>query len=1513
MAGLQFSALALLCLFSTYYFVGAASGPTAIPLENVNSELIQSAINALNQDSPTHHKYKGGNLISAQKVIEPPNAVYRLTLNLHPTCETTADSCPWEACTINLVQNEQKLITVQRDSIQCMYVYPQFTQDEVEQKHETIQHNSSQEEQELIKNIQKQIITNQSFQLDHEVQTTGDQNEKPFIAVRVTEANSCPGCPYELNPTLPGLAVFCDEAIQFIDEQTDTDFKHKVVRVINATRTIPVGSNVVRFQLLLEIGETNCLKNTLTERSDCTLEANIPHKFCSLTYDQEPWQNNSRRITKNNCTTTQSAATDVYSNIKLLNNNESSPEKYSEVEIKVSNNEAVKNFAFTNGETPVTEQPFKKVIVEKNSDDEKPQGFINKQKEFDEFLKNFELPIETDNKNANPSSILVKIDNVEDKTGSRIQRSANGNEESGNTRKDHIVGAPNEVSVEDATVKEYVTLGLNKISQVSDAENEPILVQVKKATRQVVAGSLFKIIVDIGTSTCVKGTTDNCQLKSNSTIKECEISVWSRPWIDKGTPEVTVKCKANSRTTRSAISKEDADFLTNLLIGAPNKISIEDAKVKEYAELGLKEISKISVEYEPILVKIKGATMQIVTGTLYRIIVEIGTSTCVKGAIDNCQLKPDSKIEEYEITAWSRPWVDNGSPAVKVNCRLNSRTKRSAISKDSGELNNNRFVGAPSEISVEDATVKEYAGLGLKEISKISLEYEPILVKIKGATVQIVAGTLHKIIVDIGTSTCVKGTTENCQLKPDSKIEEYEISVWSRPWIDHGSPVVTVKSRLNSRTKKSVNGIDASSYVQTDQIVGAPNEISVEDATVKEYAELGLKEISKISLEYEPILVKIKGATVQIVAGTLHKIIVDIGTSTCVKGTKDNCRLKPDSSIEEYEISVWSRPWIDHGSPTVTVKSRQNSRIRKSANGIEVSGYTKKTQLAGAPNEISVEDATVKEYADLGLKKISQVSDREYEPIIVQIKKATSQVVAGILYKIIVDIGTSTCVKGTTDNCRLKPDSTIEEYEISVWSRPWIDHGSPTVTVKSRLNSRTRKSANGIEVSGYTKKTQLVGAPNEISVDDATVKEYAKLGLKKISQVSDREYEPIIVQIKKATSQVVAGILYKIVVDVGTSTCIKGTTENCNLKPDSIIEECEISVWSRPWVNNGSSDVTVKCKTFREKRSLRGRDYTRKMLEIAEELAHSRLFEDFIIKYNKTYETTQEKEDRFKVFRNNLKIIENLRNNEQATAEYGITMFADIAPEEFRAKYMGLRPELRKENEIPMLNAEIPNVQLPNEFDWRHYNVVTPVKNQGACGSCWAFAVTGNVEGQYAIKHKQLVSLSEQELIDCDKLDAGCNGGLPDSAYRAIENLGGLELESDYPYEAENDKCHLNKNKLKVRVVSAVNITSNETKMAQWLVNNGPIAIGINANAMQFYVGGVSHPYKFLCSPKNLDHGVLIVGYGVKSYPLFNKTIPYWIIKNSWGPSWGEQGYYRVYRGDGTCGLNTMASSAIVA
>ncbi|XP_052698927.1 uncharacterized protein LOC128176555 [Crassostrea angulata] len=298
------------------------------------------------------------------------------------------------------------------------------------------------------------------------------------------------------------------------------------------------------------------------------------------------------------------------------------------------------------------------------------------------------------------------------------------------------------------------------------------------------------------------------------------------------------------------------------------------------------------------------------------------------------------------------------------------------------------------------------------------------------------------------------------------------------------------------------------------------------------------------------------------------------------------------------------------------------------------------------------------------------------------------------------------------------------------------------------------------------------------------------------------------------------------------------------------------------------------------------------------------VFQQFQAAFKRLYMSKQEEKTRFKIFCENMRKAKKLQDVEKGTAVYGVTKFADMSESEFK-QYVG---KVWDQNANKGMNkAKIPKMNsLPNSFDWREHGAVTEVKNQGSCGSCWAFSTTGNIEGQWAIRKKKLVSLSEQELVDCDKVDEGCNGGLPSQAYKEIIRLGGLETEADYKYRGHNEKCSMDKSKIRVKINGSVSISSNETEMAAWLVKNGPISIGINAFAMQFYMGGISHPWKIFCNPKELDHGVLIVGYGVKG------SKPYWIIKNSWGPDWGEKGYYLVYRGAGVCGLNTMCTSAVV-
>ncbi|XP_062076853.1 probable cysteine protease RD19B [Humulus lupulus] len=308
-------------------------------------------------------------------------------------------------------------------------------------------------------------------------------------------------------------------------------------------------------------------------------------------------------------------------------------------------------------------------------------------------------------------------------------------------------------------------------------------------------------------------------------------------------------------------------------------------------------------------------------------------------------------------------------------------------------------------------------------------------------------------------------------------------------------------------------------------------------------------------------------------------------------------------------------------------------------------------------------------------------------------------------------------------------------------------------------------------------------------------------------------------------------------------------------------------------------------------------------------------FSLFKTKFGKSYASQEEHDYRFEVFKANLR---RARRHQRLdpSANHGVTRFSDLTPAEFRRTFLGLRSHLRlpsDANTAPIL----PTKDLPEDFDWRDRGAVTPVKNQGSCGSCWSFSTTGALEGANFLSTGELVSLSEQQLVDCDhecdpeekgSCDSGCNGGLMNSAFEYTLKAGGLMKEKDYPYTGtDRGTCKFDKKKIAASVANFSVVSLDEDQIAANLVKNGPLAVAINAVFMQTYVGGVSCPY--ICS-KRLDHGVLLVGYGASAYaPSRLKNKPYWIIKNSWGENWGEKGFYKICRGRNVCGVDSMVST----
>ena len=223
------------------------------------------------------------------------------------------------------------------------------------------------------------------------------------------------------------------------------------------------------------------------------------------------------------------------------------------------------------------------------------------------------------------------------------------------------------------------------------------------------------------------------------------------------------------------------------------------------------------------------------------------------------------------------------------------------------------------------------------------------------------------------------------------------------------------------------------------------------------------------------------------------------------------------------------------------------------------------------------------------------------------------------------------------------------------------------------------------------------------------------------------------------------------------------------------------------------------------------------------------------------------------------------------------------------------------------------NDYVPKSIDWRENDAVTDVKNQGDCGSCWSFSTTGSIEGAWAIKYDKLYNLSEQMLIDCSGTygNKGCEGGLMDYGFKyVIDN--GLCSENDYSYKAERDFCHSSLCKIKVKVRDYSDIESNNELLLKKAVSKQPVSVAIQANLSSFhyYKSGI---YQDDDCGDQLDHGVLIVGYG---HDLFH-GLDYWIVKNSWSSQWGEGGYVRILRNydksdSGMCGIAVQPSFPIV-
>jgi C1A family cysteine protease len=312
---------------------------------------------------------------------------------------------------------------------------------------------------------------------------------------------------------------------------------------------------------------------------------------------------------------------------------------------------------------------------------------------------------------------------------------------------------------------------------------------------------------------------------------------------------------------------------------------------------------------------------------------------------------------------------------------------------------------------------------------------------------------------------------------------------------------------------------------------------------------------------------------------------------------------------------------------------------------------------------------------------------------------------------------------------------------------------------------------------------------------------------------------------------------------------------------------------------------------------------------------YKKAFDEFTSQFDKHYVDEAERTERFEVFKANYDFI--LKSNAEGhTYELGVNAFTDLSQHEFSQRYFGFSFATLNSSAwqgLPRLGThEYSGAPLKDSVDWNEHGAVTPAKNQGSCGSCWSFSTTGALEGAWQVATGKLVSLSEEQFVECSKKNNACGGGSMDVAFAYAEKAG-VCTEKSYPYTSGHGKvgqckaanCHVGLPR--GAVVGFKDVARNKEQALMEAVSRGPVSIAVEADKRLFqtYKRGVMTR---MCGAA-LDHGILCVGYGNE------KGTDYWLVKNSWGNVWGQKGFGKLMRGkgrSGECGILRMASYPVV-
>ncbi|GAM19710.1 hypothetical protein SAMD00019534_028850 [Acytostelium subglobosum LB1] len=297
-------------------------------------------------------------------------------------------------------------------------------------------------------------------------------------------------------------------------------------------------------------------------------------------------------------------------------------------------------------------------------------------------------------------------------------------------------------------------------------------------------------------------------------------------------------------------------------------------------------------------------------------------------------------------------------------------------------------------------------------------------------------------------------------------------------------------------------------------------------------------------------------------------------------------------------------------------------------------------------------------------------------------------------------------------------------------------------------------------------------------------------------------------------------------------------------------------------------------------------------------------FKQWMSKYERHYVDEKEYLIRLSNFVSNLATISEYNAKHHGRATFGLNQFSDLSIEEFRKTHLNYVPTHKKASQVRQ-HFDYPS-NIPERVDWRAKGFVTPVKNQLQCGSCWAFSATEQIETAFIQAGNAQQFFSEQQIVDCDPFDGGCGGGDPMTAYQYVQSAGGITTDTAYPYTAQDGTCEANTTTkvAQIKTYGYASTAGNETQMKEAIAALGPLSICVDAETWMTYQSGIITTD---CAA-DLDHCVQVVGYDVDT----TSNIPYYIVRNSWGTTWGQEGYIYIGEGSNLCGITEEVTQVTV-